>query len=181
MVYDSVADILAANVAAQSRFEAAVSNLSEAQANFRPAADQWSISELAEHVSIVCSGMLRITQKLLHQAESSEKSPRSELNQQSTSFSQHGLPRDVKFAAPDRVKPKGDVSIEESVARLRESLDGFFSIQGRIEATDLSEETFPHPAFGDLNVYRWMILLGEHQERHRLQIERVKAMAGYPS
>lgn len=180
MVYDSVADILAANAAVQSRFEAAVTNLSPEQANFRPEADQWSISELAEHVSVVSAGMLRITQKLLKQAEDSGKPSLTEFNLKTTSLSQHGLPHDVKFAAPDRVKPQGNVSIEDALARMRETLDGFTSIQTRIEGTDLSAETFPHPAFGELNAYRWMILLGEHQDRHRLQIERVKASAGYP-
>ena len=83
-------------------------------------------------------------------------------------------------AAPERVRPKGGVSVEDSLAKMRVALAGFADIQPRLEAVDLSEQVFPHPALGPFNAYQWMVLLGEHEDRHRAQIERVKAASGFP-
>jgi uncharacterized damage-inducible protein DinB len=179
MIYHTIADILAANERAQAQFMTAVSNLSEAQANFRPDENQWTIAEIVEHVSIVNDGFLRLTHKLLKEAESAPRPPRDDLNLGHTSLDENGQQREP-FQAPERVRPKGGVSVEDSLAKMRMALAGFADIQPRIEAVDLSEQVFPHPALGPFNAYQWMILLGEHEERHRGQIERLKATAGFP-
>jgi len=179
MIYHTIADIQAANERAQARFIAAVSNLSEAQANFRPDENRWTIAEIAEHVSIVNDGFLRLAHKLLKEAESSPRPPRDDLNLGHTSLDENGQQREP-FQAPERVRPKGGVSVEDSLAKMRMALAGFADIQPRLEAVDLSEQVFPHPALGPFNAYQWMVLLGEHEDRHRGQIERLKATAGFP-
>jgi hypothetical protein len=45
---------------------------------------------------------------------------------------------------------------------------------------DLRSYTHPHGAFGDLDCYQWLLLLGLHAERHARQIEEIKADAGFP-
>jgi uncharacterized damage-inducible protein DinB len=179
MVYHTIADILAANEQAQSRFMAAVSNLTNEQADFRPDENQWTIAEIVEHISIVNDGFLRLTHKLLKQAESAPTPPMSDLNLGHTSLDENGQ-QPGPFQAPDRVRPQGGVSVEDSLAKMRASLAGFTEIQSRLEAVELSEQMFPHPSLGPINAYQWMVLLGEHEDRHRGQIERLKAAAGPP-
>jgi DinB family protein len=179
MIYHTITDILAANEQAQERFMAAVSNLTEAQADFRPDENQWTIAEIVEHVSIVNDGFLRLAHKLLKEAESAPKPPKNDLNLGHTSLDENGHQREP-FQAPERVRPKGGVSVEDSLAKMRMALAGFADIQPRLEAVDLSEQVFPHPALGPFNAYQWMVLLGEHEDRHRAQIERVKAVSGFP-
>jgi uncharacterized damage-inducible protein DinB len=180
MIYHTIADILAANERAQERFIAAVSNLTEAQGNFRPTENQWTIAEIVEHVSIVNDGFLRITHKLLKEAEAAPKPPKADLNLGHTSLDENGEQRG-RFQAPERVHPKGGAPIEDSLAKLRATLAGFAEIQSRLEAVDLSEQMFPHPALGPFSAYQWMVLLGEHEDRHRGQIERLKAATGFPA
>jgi uncharacterized damage-inducible protein DinB len=179
MIYHTIADILAANERAQERFVAAVSNLNEAQADFRPDENQWTIAEIVEHISIVNDGFLRLTHKLLKEAESAPQPPRVDLNLGHTSLDENGQQRGP-FQAPERVRPQGGARVEDSLAKMRTSLAGFAEIQSRLEAVDLSEKMFPHPALGPINAYQWMVLLGEHEDRHRGQIERLKATAGFP-
>lgn len=179
MIYHTVADILAANEQAQARFIAAVSNLTEAQANFRPDENQWTIAEIVEHISIANGGFLRITHKLLKEAESAPRPPRAVLNLGHTSLDENGQ-QPPPVQAPDRVRPQGGSRIEDSLAKIRESLAGFAQVQPRLEAVDLSEQMFPHPTLGPINAYQWMALLGEHEDRHRDQIERLKASVGFP-
>jgi len=179
MIYRTIADILASNERAQAQFMTAVSNLSEAQANFRPDENQWTIAEIVEHVSIVNDGFLRLTHKLLKEAESAARPPRDDLNLGHTSLDENGQQREP-FQAPERVRPKGGVNVEDSLAKMRMAMAGFADIQPRLEGVDLSEQVFPHPALGPFNAYQWMVLLGEHEDRHRAQIERVKAASGFP-
>jgi len=175
MIYHTIADILAASEQAQTRFIAAVSNLTEAQANFRPDENQWTIAEIVEHVSVANDGFLRITHKLLKEAESAAKPPKADLNLGHTSLDENGQ-QPGPFQAPERVRPKGGVSVEDSLAKMRASLAGFAEIQSRLEAVDLSDQMFPHPALGPIDAYQWMVLLGEHEDRHRGQIERLKML-----
>jgi uncharacterized damage-inducible protein DinB len=179
MIYHNIADILAANEQAQERFIAVVSNLTEAQANFRPDENQWTIAEIVEHVSIVNDGLLRLTHKLLKEADSAPRPPKADLNLGHTTLDENGQ-QQGQFQAPDRVRPQGGARIEDSLAKMRASLAGLAEIQSRLEAVDLSEQMVPHPFLGPINAYQWMVLLGEHLDRHRGQIERVKAASGFP-
>jgi uncharacterized damage-inducible protein DinB len=180
MIYHTIADILAANEQAQARFTAAVSNLTDAQSDFRPDENQWTIAEIVEHVDIIDNNLLRITHKLLKEAESTPRPPNADLNLGHTSLDEKGNHHPGPFPAPERLRPQGGVQIEDSLARMRASLNDFAEIQGRLEAVDLSEQMFPHPFLGPINAYQWMVLVAEHKDRHRGQIERVKAAAGFP-
>src|SRR5262245_36191633 len=180
MIYHTISDILAANEQAQAQFTAAVSNLTDAQVSFRPDENQWTIAEIVEHVSIVDSNFLRLTHKLLKEAESAPKPPEADLNLGHTSLNENGDQHPGPFPAPERVRPQGGVGIEDSLAKMQATLAGFAEIQSRLEAVDLSEQMFPHPFLGPINAYQWMVLLGEHENRHRGQIERLKAATGFP-
>ena len=180
MIYHTITDILAANEQAQARFMAAVSNLNDTQADFRPDENQWTIAEIVEHVSIVNDGFLRLTHKLLKEAESAAKPPKTDLNLGHTSLDENGQHHPGPFQAPDRVRPQGGARIEDSLAKMGATLAGLMEIRSRLEAVDLSEQMFPHPFLGPINAYQWLILLGEHEDRHRDQIDRLKATAGFP-
>jgi hypothetical protein len=177
MRFHNIADILAWQERARERFAAAVASVNDEQANFRSNDNEWTIAEIAEHVGIVNGGMLRVTHKLLKQAEANAKPAPADLQLDFT-FTADNPP---KFQAPDTVCPKGGVGISESLGNIQSALAGFAEIKSRLEAVDLSEHLFPHPALGPISAYRWMILLGEHLDLHRRQIERIKTAAGFPA
>jgi len=180
MIYHTITDILAANEQAQARFMAAISNLTDAQADFRPNENQWTIAEIVEHVSIVNDGFLRLAHKLLKEAESAAKPPKTDLNLGHTSLDENGRQHPEPFQAPDRVRPQGGARIADSLAKIGATLAGLMEIRSRLEAVDLSEQIFPHPFLGPINAYQWLVLLGEHEDRHRGQIDRLKSTAGFP-
>ena len=45
---------------------------------------------------------------------------------------------------------------------------------------DLRSHFFPHIAFGDLDCYQWLLVLGQHASRHGYQIEEIKSHPAYP-
>lgn len=178
MKFHSIADILTWQERANQQFAATLASVNDAQAHFRPNENEWTIAEIAEHVAVVSGGMLRITHKLLKQAEAEGKGALADLNVD-PNFPNGTPPQ--KFQAPEAVYPKGGVSIQEALAGIQMAIQGFIEIQPRLEAADLSEQTFRHPALGPISAYQWMILLGEHQELHRRQVERIKAAESFPA
>ncbi|MBS1790306.1 MAG: DinB family protein [Acidobacteria bacterium] len=179
MKFHSINDILAANEAATARFTSEAAVVNGAQAAFRPAESEWTIGEIVEHVNIVNGGFLRITHKLLRQAEADPKPAPADLNLGGVIVNENGE-QAPKFEAPETVRPKGGVSIADAVAGIQQIIAGFAEIKPRLEAVDLSEQKFPHPVAGPLSGYQWLILLAEHSDRHLGQIRRVKTSPGFP-
>jgi hypothetical protein len=181
MVYRNIAEIFEMIEKAHARFTASVTGLNEAQENFRPAPDRWTIAENAEHISIVNSGFLRLTYKLLKQAEADPKPAIADLELLPVTMTAEGELKPGKWSAPEMVLPQGGVRVADAMAKNRSVIDDLFNLRSRLELVDLSEQTWNHPALGQLNLYQWLLLLGEHEERHRLQIEAVKASPGFPA
>ena len=180
MQYRTLDDIYAAMESEQAKFVNDVTGLTDAQANFRPAENVWTIAEIAEHLAIVNGGFVRIAHKLLKEAEAAGAAALTNWQMSGVLIGPEGQ-QPPPFAAPDRVKPQGSQPISDSLTKLAESLAGFHEIKARLSATDCSAPTFPHPAVGPLNVYQWMIVQGEHLDRHRGQANRIKQAASYPA
>jgi hypothetical protein len=181
MIYHNIVDIFEMIEKTHTRFTASVTGLTEVQENFRPAPDRWTIAENAEHISIVNSGFLRLTHKLLKQAEADPKPAIADLELRPVTMTDEGELKPGKWSAPEMVLPQGGVCVADAVTKNQRVIDDLFNLRGRLALVDLSsEQTWNHPFLGQLNLYQWLLLLGEHEERHRLQIEGVKAAAGFP-
>ena len=181
MLYQKLDDIYAMIEQQHTRFVAAISGLSDAQAQFRPAENEWSIAEIAEHIGSANNSFLRITYKLLKQAEAACAQPLAGLSLPHVLLDEQGRQNPQRFTAPEVVRPQGGQALAESLAKIAQNLADFQSARQRLEAVDCSQAKFPHPAVGELNAYQWMIVLGEHLDRHRGQIEHIKAAPGYPA
>ncbi|NDD64925.1 MAG: DinB family protein [Acidobacteria bacterium] len=178
MTYYSIDEILAANEAALESFQPAVTGLSADQESFRPAADRWSIAEIAEHVALVNRNFLRIVSRLHQQALEQGAGPAQPIAQPQL-LAVADPNRERRVEAPERVRPVGAQPIADSLIGMQETARAFREIQPQLEAVDLSGPTFPH-RLGELNACQWLVLLGEHQTRHLDQIAEVKASPGYP-
>jgi len=69
----------------------------------------------------------------------------------------------------------------DAIEKNRLLLANLFNLKARLEAVDLSGQPWKHPALGELDLYQWLVIIGEQEDRHRLRIERVKSTAGFPS
>lgn len=78
-----------------------------------------------------------------------------------------------KYEAPERVHPKG-LPLADSLVRLREVRAALHALRPRVERTDGRALRFPHPAWGPLDLYQWLLLVGAHEDRHLAQIEALK-------
>jgi hypothetical protein len=77
-----------------------------------------------------------------------------------------------KLEAPEMVRPDEDIPIEISVDSLRQSRERIREAILSSSDLDLSTVKRPHRVLGELDMYKWVEFVAQHEERHRKQIDR---------
>jgi uncharacterized damage-inducible protein DinB len=176
MIYKNVGELYEAMDKTRDALKQRISALSDEQLTRRESEKGWSVAEIVEHLVTVEYGGLRIAEKLLRQSGNSENQNwNGEFSQPLSFVEQANSIKERKLEAPERVHPSGAQSVAESLAKMDENRRALKELRPRLEATDISGETFPHPFFGDLTAYQWLAVVGLHERRHLAQIERILA------
>lgn len=173
MRYESISDIYSANAKMRERFLGVLADVTPDEAVALPDGENWNIQQIVEHVGIVNDGMSRICAKLLVASAENAIASDGGFSLSEGFASGISMAGDRKVEAPERVQPKGDVSIETSLERFPEIDSRFTALMPDIERFDLTGQTFPHPFFGPLNAGEWMVMQGLHEGRHAEQIGRI--------
>lgn len=175
MNYTSVPQIFEVIDATRAKIYSLVEGLNYEQANARILPNAWTATEIVEHLALIEGRLLQMMTMMLTKAESAgagKKDAPVEIEPFTLDeFVERS--RTEKYTAPEAVRPSGEVSLADALAKLRRSREGLHNLRPRIEATDLSNVTYPHPAFGPLNFYGWLAFIGIHEERHLRQAERL--------
>ena len=187
MSYNSVAEIYEAIDESRSQLLASVESLGGGQDAFRPGPDRWSIAEIIEHLSLVEGQIARLFHVMLSKAEAAGATrAEDEAAAATASFAapvsiEHFLEalREKKLQSPDGARPGGQLSLADALARLHDSRAALHSLRPRLERIDGTALRYPHPAAGPINAYQWLLFVGSHEDRHRLQIEALKQSPGF--
>ncbi|MBK9529282.1 MAG: DinB family protein [Acidobacteria bacterium] len=174
MKFESIADIYAANQRSREKLLAVLSDIRDDEADKTTDDEPWSAAYIAEHIAIVSNGMAGICSKLIEKAKANGAAPSVGLAITDTFYGHLAKMATMKAEAPERVKPTGSFSIEESTAKLDAANTVFQGLREGFEQLDLSEPTFPHPYFGDLTATEWFALSGLHERRHTEQLIRLR-------
>jgi hypothetical protein len=164
---------LADLIATRDAFQAAVSGLSDAQANFKPTPERWSVEEIVEHVAVAEHGMYRFIHDL-HEVSADPHAEESAASLARTADRVH-----QPLTAPERVHPK------RRFASLQAALDKFIENRNRTIAfvencpDDLRLRLIQHP-LGVINGLDCLAVLNSHPARHLDQINELKADPAYP-
>ena len=153
-----------------------IAGLSDAQWNFKPAADRWSIAECAEHIAVSDDSLFDLMRQTLKSAAAPEK--KSAVKDE---FILRVVPdRSVKAKAPEFLQPKRRWPDRETlIAHFKQSRDRNIAYIQTTE-DDLRSHFMDHPLLKTIDAYQVMLLLSAHCERHTAQIEEVKADSHYP-
>lgn len=160
-------------------FLEATSGLSEAQWNFKPAPDRWSIAECAEHIGVTETFILNlITEQALKGPAEPEK--RTEVQGKDTSIMVTALDRSAKFKAPESIQPTRRWATSGEIAKnVLENRTRTIEFV-RTTQEDLRDHFMDHPVFKTLDTYQWILLTSAHMRRHTAQILEVKADPNFP-
>lgn len=158
--------------------ENAIKGLTEEQMKFKPSAERWSIAECLEHIANTETLVYGSITNSLTQPANPEK--RSEIKVTDEELLTKLVDRSGKAKAPEILKPTG------KYGTAKEIIDAFMEQRNKeiefVQTTkeDLRNHVSPHPFFGMIDSYQWLLLNAGHQKRHTLQIEEVKADKNFP-
>ena len=174
MSYNSVEEIYYDIDATRARLLRAVEGLDDGQHGIRPSPERWSIAEIVEHLSMVEGQVVRLFGMLLKKAESGDHT-----RAEGSTFAPVTIDEQVeqtrvqKLTAPEQIRPTG-ATLAASLSALHDSRASLHALRPRVERVDGTAISFPHPAWGAINLYQWLAFVGAHEQRHLAQIEALK-------
>jgi hypothetical protein len=156
----------------------AVAGLSDAQLNFKPAPDRWSVLECVKHIAISEQGLWQMTNNAVQQAANPEK--RSEIKATDEQVVQMIESRAKKVKTVPPMEPQNT-----PYKSLDEALESFKTNRAKlveyVKSTndDLRNHVVTFPV-GSFDSYQMILFIGAHSNRHTQQINEVKADPNFP-
>ena len=180
MVFNNVAELFDSIEQTRARIYELAEGLSEEQARFRPAADAWSVAEIAEHLGIIESQLLKLVKSLVEQGETSaaliEASSFAPISIEQITSKMTG-----KAQAPEAFQPSGDKSLEEAIGKLRRTREGLLALRPNLETRDYTPVTYTSEHLGALNPYQWLAFIGFHENKHCNQMSALVSSEAFPA
>ena len=161
----------------KKNIEEATKGLSDAQWNFKPGPDRWSVAQVLEHIA-VSEDYLRgfVEGKVLKAPDA----PGRDLGKIDAMVLAMVPDRSHKFQAPEPLQPKSQFGTPE------ETRKHFLESRAKTEALlkdtpDLREHAVENPPMGQtLDAYEWILFIAAHSDRHTKQIKEVEADPNFP-
>lgn len=160
------------------KFNSAISNLSEAQLNFKPAPNKWSIAECIEHITLAELEFPKILEREMQ--KSSNPDLRSKISIQDDEIRPKMTSKKWKANSPEIFKPSNKfTNAKEAITTFQNQRNQTI---GYVETTkdDLRNHYWKHPLTGKIDLYQTLILMSAHSERHIEQIENIKLSINFP-
>lgn len=155
-----------------------ISGLSEAQLNFKPAADKWSVGECVKHIAVTEKALWQMTNGSIQAAANPEK--RSDIKASDDDVIKMIESREHKVKTAPPMEPQNT-----PYKSLAEALESFKGDRGKLieyvnkTADDLRNHVAILP-MGTYDSYQMILFIGAHSYRHTQQIEEVKADPNFP-
>jgi hypothetical protein len=155
----------------------ATKGLSEAQWNFKPAPDKWSVAECVEHIAAAEDFIRGMAVDKVMKAPAA---PDRDIAKIDAGIMAMIPDRSHKAQAPDELKPTNRFGSPEGslkhFAESRTATENFLK-----DTADLRAHAVDSPVGGPkLDAYEWVLFVSAHSQRHTKQIEEVKADPNFP-
>ena len=148
-----------------------ISGLSAAQFLFRPAAGQWSVAEVLEHLVVVAPIYRADLQAALRQP------PRKPSAMADADVLWYGIDRTRKEQATPTERPSGQLrDLRAALAAYREHHNRLLEFL-KTTRDDLRSHIVERQG---CDAYQWALLISTHEQRHVLQIREIKAHPQFP-
>jgi hypothetical protein len=155
----------------------ATKGLSEAQWNFKPAPDKWSVAECIEHIAAAEDLIRGMAVDKVMKAPAAPDRDTAKIDAGIMAM----IPdRSQKAQAPDELKPTNRFGSPEG--SLKHFVESRTATENFLKETpDLRAHAVDSPLGGPkLDAYEWVLFVSAHSQRHTKQIEEVKADPNFP-
>lgn len=152
----------------------AISGMNREQLEFKPNFHGWSIAETVHHLAIV-DGLVMGMGANTTSAGTTKASAWSGRDDELLSRVRD---RREKMKVPDIGMPSGELSPSAAISAFEEGRKALIKFVQETELP-LRQYCVPHPFFGELDCYQWILSLGAHAERHLKQIQETIESPGF--
>jgi hypothetical protein len=152
--------------------------MSEAQLNFKPAPDRWSISDCVKHIAVTEINLWKMVDGSLKQAANPEK--RADIKVTDEQVVQMVESREKKVKTFPPLEPQNT-----SYKSLADAMSSFFDSRAKIiEFVKTTNDDMRDHVLtlqpGSFDSYQMVLFIAAHSYRHTQQIEEVKADPNFP-
>ena len=157
---------------------AAAEGLSEAQLNFKPAPEKWSVAQVLEHIASAEDMLMGLVQS---QALTAPPRPEGEDAKAIDTLILTAIPdRSQKRSAPEPLIPANRYgSAAEALKHFGESRAKTIALMK--ESNELRAHASDSPLGKKLDPYQWLLFISAHSERHTKQMLEVKQDPNFPT
>lgn len=155
----------------------ATKGLSTAQWNYKPAPDRWSVAQVAEHIAAAEDFLMDMVRDKVMKAP--PRTAPADI-QAVDAFVMQAVPdRSKKVQAPEPLRPTNRFGTpKESLKHFKQSRAK--TIQFVKTTPALRQHAVDSPLGKQLDAYEWVLFVAAHSERHKKQIDEVKADPNFP-
>jgi hypothetical protein len=154
----------------------ATKGLSEAQWNFKPAPERWSVAQVMEHIAAAEDMLRGMTEEQVMKAPAA---PDRDLKQIDDMVVAMIPDRSHKVDAPEPLRPTNRYGSPQ--AALKHFLESRAKTENLLKGTpDLRAHAIDSPLGKKLDAYEWILFIAAHSERHTKQINEVKSDPNFP-
>ena len=160
----------------RTELRAAVDSIPSPARNTKPAADQWSVAQILDHLAITHSRVAAGVSRWIAEAKANGLGPDTATSTVlGTIPTERILDRTQKVQAPEIILPRSDVDAETAWTDLEQAREKLRAAFLTGDGLALDQVRQPHPVLGPINMYQWVLFNGSHEARHTLQIREIAA------
>jgi hypothetical protein len=156
----------------------ATKGLSEAQWNFKPAPDRWSMAELIEHLAAAEDMLRGVTQEQIMKSPPVPVRSAEEIKKSDEIVLAMVPDRSHKVQAPEPLKPTNRFGSPE--AAQKHFLESRAATEEYLKNTSGLRAHLGDSPLGKLDGYEFVLFTAAHSERHTKQMLEVKADPNFP-
>jgi uncharacterized damage-inducible protein DinB len=155
-----------------------VSTTPAAKFDHRPQNGGWTGTEILQHVGKTEGMMTKLLEGLFAKALADGMAAETDARSWTHSLDHlNVLDRERRIEAPERARPSPDAQFAQSWASLQSVRERLLRAVATVDGRDLTAVSAPHPIFGALNGYEWILIVGKHEERHLTQLRETLSEA----
>jgi hypothetical protein len=157
----------------RSELEAAAMPLPYERWSERPTPDSWSVAHIFDHLHLSESGIAKMIAKRIARAKEAGLAPERSEESVMNSLDSFPVLDGPKRQAPEIVVPRPEARAPDVQDALRRSRADLRAALREGDGLALGEVTATHPALGVINLYQWVLFIGQHEARHTRQVQEI--------
>jgi hypothetical protein len=141
-----------------------------------PAGENWSGTQIIQHLGIVEGMAGKLLEGLFAKAVADGIGEAKGSASWLDSLDRFNiLDRSIRIEAPARAIPPAASELAPSWESLQGARQRVLRAVAAVDGRDLTQVSAPHPLFGPLNGYEWILVIGKHEARHLAQLRETLA------